>query len=313
MKKLKWLTLMILSLCFLALIVITLIYNPVENETQVLPEDSHQEETEPEEAKEPDEDEAASEEEDATEEEEQASVGEGIREAFSSVIENARNLFLRDDLKIVAIGDSLTQGVGDRTENGGYVGILEDNFNQSNETTNFTIDNFGRRGDRTDQLLERMESRDMTSSIKDADIVLITIGANNVMQVIEHNFTSLSYDDFPPARANYAVELEEIFSTIEEANPNASIYLVGLYNPFNQYFDHIPALAQIMNEWNRESESIIDDRENVTFIPIKDIFEGNEKELLWEVDHFHPNEEGYKQMAKRVLEYIRDDIEEIEE
>ncbi|WP_082232512.1 SGNH/GDSL hydrolase family protein [Halobacillus massiliensis] len=305
MKKTKWLTLMIFSLCFLALIVITLIYNPVENETQVIPEPSHDQEQE--------EENTADGVENPVEEPAEETVGDELLEAFSGVIENARNLFLRNDLNIVAIGDSLTQGVGDRSENGGYVGILEESFRESNQQGDFTIENYGKRGDRTDQLLKRMESNEMISSLESADIVLITIGANNVMQVIENNFTSLNYNDFPPARADYGVELEEIFTRIEDANPDASIYLIGLYNPFNQYFDHIPALAQIMNEWNRESQNVIDGRDNITFIPIRDIFEGHEQELLWETDNFHPNERGYKQMAERVLEYIRDDIEQPEE
>ncbi|MFG6147179.1 SGNH/GDSL hydrolase family protein [Halobacillus sp. B23F22_1] len=314
MKKAKWLFLLSFSIIFLALIVFTFVTNPIDNsqnDSETVNETNEENESNIREENEDQEEEETSEDEntDAPEEKE-GTVSDELREVFSGVIENARNLFIRDDLEVVAMGDSLTQGVGDGTENGGYVGILEDNINENNETANFTIDNYGKRGDRTDQLLTRMKSDEISSSVEKADLVLITIGANNVVQVIEDHFTSLSYDDFSPARERYRDELNEILTEVERANPDASIYLIGLYNPFNQYFENIPALAQIMNEWNTVSEEVIEEYPTASFIPINDVFEGNESELLWEEDHFHPNEEGYKQMAKRVLEYIRDEIEE---
>lgn len=44
----------------------------------------------------------------------------------------------------MAIGDSLTEGVGDESENGGYVGILNNTFEDNN--LNITVDNFGKKG-----------------------------------------------------------------------------------------------------------------------------------------------------------------------
>nr|WP_289216248.1 GDSL-type esterase/lipase family protein [Halobacillus campisalis] len=309
MNKFKWLVLFLFSLIFLTLIVVTFIYDPVTEQNPNATVDTEEVNEPVQENTEEDSPDDVLEEENA-ESEEEGSVSEGLREVFSSVLDSARNLFVREDLRVVSIGDSLTQGVGDGTDNGGYVGILEDTINENDETADFTIDNFGKRGDRTDQLLDRMESAEMSSAIREADLVLITIGANNVVEVIENNFTSLSYDNFSPAREEYREELEEILSNVESLNPNASIYLIGLYNPFNQYFDNIPALTQIMNEWNDVSENVVQEHPNASFIPINDVFEGNEDELLWEEDYFHPNEKGYKQMAERILENIRNEIQQ---
>ncbi|MCP3031009.1 GDSL-type esterase/lipase family protein [Halobacillus sp. A1] len=309
MNKFKWLLLFLFSLIFLTLIVVTFIYDPVTEQNPNATVDTEEINEPVQENTEEDSPDDVLEEENL-ELEEEGSVSEGLREVFSSVLDSARNLFVREDLRVVSIGDSLTQGVGDGTDNGGYVGILEDTINENDEAADFTIDNFGKRGDRTDQLLDRMESAEMSSAIREADLVLITIGANNVVEVIENNFTSLSYDHFAPAREEYREELEEILSNVESLNPNASIYLIGLYNPFNQYFDNIPALTQIMNEWNSVSENVVQEHPNASFIPINDVFEENEDELLWEEDHFHPNEKGYKRMAERILENIRNEIQQ---
>ena len=64
----------------------------------------------------------------------------------------------------MAIGDSLTEGVGDESENGGYVGILNNTFEDNN--LNITVDNFGKKGNRSDQLLKRLEKKDIILPLK---------------------------------------------------------------------------------------------------------------------------------------------------
>ncbi|AKG03620.1 hypothetical protein AAV35_001680 [Salimicrobium jeotgali] len=239
-------------------------------------------------------------------------ISENIRESFSDALDSARSLFVQQDLHITALGDSLTQGVGDTTDNGGYVGILEESINQNSDTAAETVqvDNFGKRGNRTDHLLERLDNEDLQGSIREADLILITIGANDVIKVVKDNVTSsLDYEQFVEAQANYEQNLRSILEKIRELNPEASIYLLGVYNPFDKYFKDIPELNQIISDWNRISRQVLTEFDNTGFIPIRDIFEGADEDILWE-DNFHPNEAGYKRMAERVLEYIREEIEE---
>ncbi|SEA07087.1 Lysophospholipase L1 [Thalassobacillus cyri] len=242
-------------------------------------------------------------------EKEDKTLGEDIKESFTDALENAVGLFLKKDLKIVAIGDSLTQGVGDGTEKGGYVGILEENLRNEELNPNLRIENYGKRGNRTDQLIKRMQKEEISTSLEDADIVLITIGANDVMKVIKDNFQNLDYQDFVEVQDQYKQNLEEIFQMILEKNQDASIYHLGLFNPFEGYFTNIPEMGQIMSDWNQIGIEVSEDYDAVTFIPIEDLFTNPEETLLWE-DHFHPNKKGYKLIAERVLEYIRPDIEQ---
>ncbi|SDJ33274.1 SGNH/GDSL hydrolase family protein [Salimicrobium halophilum] len=302
----KW-TIMIIVLLATLSGLFLLFGTPLSEEEPSSPQVSPPAEPEEETATSPPENETDTEE----EPEEDASLSEDIRDAFSSVLESARTLFIRNDLNITAMGDSLTQGVGDGTEKGGYIGILEESINQNTETAaeRVQIDNFGKRGNRTDQLLKRMEQEEIKESIEQADLVLITIGANDVMKVVKDNVASLDYQQFVEAQSDYEANLRKIFTKTRELNPDADIYMLGVYNPFNQYFNHIPELNQIMSDWNRISKQVMTEFTNISFIPIRDIFESTEEDLLWE-DNFHPNELGYKRIAERVLEYIRDDIEE---
>src|SRR5699024_5487232 len=90
-----------------------------------------------------------------TKEEEVDDADNSLKDYITHKFNKAMKRIFKNDIKITAIGDSLTQGVGDEEDNGGYVGILEDTINKDNELVE--IDNFGKRGNRTDQLIDRME------------------------------------------------------------------------------------------------------------------------------------------------------------
>jgi lysophospholipase L1-like esterase len=233
-------------------------------------------------------------------EENEKPITEDIKEKVREVVEMALD-FLKKDQKIVAIGDSLTEGVGDETENGGYVGILNNTFEDHN--LNVTVENFGKKGNRSDQLLKRLEKEEIASAIKEADIVLITIGANDIMKVLKSNFMNVTMEPFQEERVKYIERLTAIINKINELNPDTQMYLIGFYNPFERHFGEIKELGMIIDNWNDAGKSLAEEYDHVRYIPTKDLFSNSTVDLLAE-DEFHPNTSGYKLMAQRVLEYL---------
>lgn len=228
-----------------------------------------------------------------------------LPERLSEVLETTLNFFLSNHTRVVAIGDSLTQGVGDITNEGGYVGVLDRTINEDSEVAKF--ENYGKRGNRSNQLLERLDNREIRSSIKKADIVLITIGANDIMQVAKENIMNLKLNDFIEQRVYYEQNLKQIIGKIKDLNGNAEIYLVGFYNPFEKYFQDIEELNTIIQTYNSTTESIAEKNDHVTFIPTIDLFQDTDTNLFAD-DNFHPNYIGYHRIAKRVLDYISNEI-----
>lgn len=238
---------------------------------------------------------------------EEKAVTEEFKDTVSTIIDNALGLFTKSDLEIVAIGDSLTQGVGDETDNGGYVGILENTLNESTQKVH--IENFGKRGNRTDQLLKRLEEPKIAASLANADVILVTIGANDIMKVVKENISNLQYEPFAEEQKAYEDRLREIFDKMTEYNPEADIYLLGFFNPFESYFEHVNELKQIIDNWNSTSRAVTQDYEQVTYIPVQDLFSAGESRYFSE-DNFHPNQMGYREIAERVFHYIRPSIEQ---
>ena len=231
-----------------------------------------------------------------------STLTEDIEGKVRKVVEGVIKLF-KKDLQVMAIGDSLTQGVGDETKNGGYIGILNNTFEENN--IDIKIENYGKRGNRTDQLLKRLEKKEIAQSIQHADIVFITIGANDIMKIVKNSFTNLHVELFNEEKLEYLERLTAIFHKINEINPDTKIYLVGFYNPFEGYFGDIEELQMIVNDWNESSKSVTEEFENVNYIPTSDLFSHSDIELLSD-DQFHPNTSGYKLMAKRILENMEE-------
>ena len=226
---------------------------------------------------------------------------DNLSERISIAIQETVDKVFNRQVDIVAIGDSLTHGVGDATNGGGYVGILERSINQDREIASF--DNFGVPGNRTDHLLKRLDNPEIQEGIEEAELVLITIGANDIMQVAKENITNLEIDDFVTERDLYETRLRDVLDKMQEINGNAAIYLLGIYNPFENYFGNIAELDMIVDAWNETGSSIAQEEENITFIPVIDLFTQPQENLFSE-DNFHPNYEGYYLISKRVLEFI---------
>ncbi|WP_291293681.1 SGNH/GDSL hydrolase family protein [Enterococcus sp.] len=172
----------------------------------------------------------------------------------------------------MALGDSLTEGVGDETQRGGFVPIvatdLQDRYNLANVVTT----NYGIAGERSDQILKRVKKdEDLRSDLKKADFITLTVGGNDVLKVIQTNFFGLSVDSFTKPMADYQERLADMFKQIRQLNESAPIYVLGIYNPFYLNFPEITDMQTIIDNWNNATETFIKQQKNAYFIPINDL------------------------------------------
>ncbi|MBB5355900.1 lysophospholipase L1-like esterase [Anoxybacillus mongoliensis] len=203
------------------------------------------------------------------------------------------------DLHVVALGDSLTEGIGDGE--GGYVTLVKQYLEQREDVSEVFVRNFGKRGLRSEQLTDIIMKNE--SVIRKADLILITIGGNDVMKVVRSHFLSLTYELFVKEQQAFASRLDEQLQLLRYINPDAYIVLVGLYNPFSAAFPNIPEMDEIIQMWNEGSEEVLSRYDDALFVPIVDLFEERD-DILYD-DQFHPNTRGYELIAKRIYEYLQ--------
>lgn len=209
--------------------------------------------------------------------------------------------FIKRDMKVVTLGDSLTEGVGDTSNQGGYTSIVREHLENQKGIVNVEINNFGVKGYKTEDLLKRLENEIAVDEISQADTIIVTIGANDLMSVVRENILSLSFEIFEKELVQYQDRLEKIFDYITTYNKNADVFLVGIYNPFISLVEITPEVEHIIENWNNGSRTIIGQYDNITFIPVYDLFQNQEESLLFK-DNFHPNTKGYELIGERIID-----------
>ncbi|AIE60437.1 SGNH/GDSL hydrolase family protein [Bacillus methanolicus] len=227
-----------------------------------------------------------------------------IKETGISLNQKIPKENLPKDLKVVCIGDSLTQGVGDSTGRGGYLPYLEEMLEKEKSINKAEFYNFGVRGLKTPQLLEKLETYKVKEAIKEADIVVITIGGNDVMNVVRKNFSNLRLQDFEGEKKLYEKRLNKTIEKVKTLNPDSTVLLLGLYNPFFKWFSDIKEMNRIISDWNNTSKSILSKYKKAYFVEVEDIFMESRENLLYK-DYFHPNDKGYKLIAERMFETLK--------
>lgn len=204
-------------------------------------------------------------------------------------------------LTVLSAGDSLTQGIGDSTKQGGYLPYLDTLLEKEKGVQEVDFYNYGVKGNRTTQLLKRLQSPEMKSVLQKSDVVVLTIGGNDIMKVVRDNLANLQLSVFTKEKELYRRHLTQILEAIAGENPDASIVLVGLYNPFSKWFPDIEEMDTIVSDWNEAGRRVIANYPNAYFVPIEDVFLDTKENLLY-TDNFHPNDKGYELIAERLSE-----------
>ncbi|MFR0813888.1 MAG: SGNH/GDSL hydrolase family protein [Enterococcus casseliflavus] len=184
----------------------------------------------------------------------------------------AANDSKKSAIEYLALGDSLTEGVGDETARGGFVPILAGDLEDRYDLSNLVTRNYGVAGERSDQILKRVKNdEDLRQDLSQADLITLTVGGNDVLKVIQSNFFGLSIETFTEPMAEYNERLKDLFAQIRELNSDAPIYVLGIYNPFYLNFPEITDMQTIIDNWNKQTETFVNQQENAFFIPINDL------------------------------------------
>jgi lysophospholipase L1-like esterase len=215
--------------------------------------------------------------------------------------------FIPLNFSIVSVGDSLTKGVGDSSKRGGYIPYLQEKLEEEKGINEVEFSNFGVKGNKTKDLLNRLKTNELLKAIKESDMVIVTIGGNDIMKVVKENISHLEKKDFIPAKAQFEKNLLGIFDTIRKIHPDIPIVLVSLYNPFYAWFADVKEMDEILVEWNQTGQKVVGIYKGSYFVSIEEVFKKSNENLLFK-DYFHPNDKGYMLIANRLHETFREKV-----
>lgn len=198
---------------------------------------------------------------------------------------------------IMAFGDSLTYGKGDREEQG-YVGKLERELNKKYPERKFIVENHGVKGRESGGILKELAIPGTTVKMKKADYFILFIGTNDLINSNGGNLENIDEERIQKGKKRYLRNVKLILDIFRKSNPDAPILVLGIYNPYPEGGGQIEPL---FDEWNAATIKILKSEQNVTYVPTNDLFKGKEKEQYFS-DSLHLNKKGYELLEERILQ-----------
>jgi lysophospholipase L1-like esterase len=235
-------------------------------------------------------------------------------------------------LNYVALGDSIATGTyytstTNKRLNLSYVyyftEFLKTKFNQVN-ISNYSVD-----GHKTSDLLQRLNNTQVIESVKTADLITITIGANNLLEAAKkkifgitygYDFTRINWTVAEAGRAAFEKEWPLIVNRIKFLNPNAEILALTPYNPYNSSDSLYTRVNGYLSNTsgNGINDIIINNKEMGykvvdVYTGLKSYSESNAmKEITYFYDSFrdpHPNVTGHKLIGQLHVSVFENPVE----
>jgi lysophospholipase L1-like esterase len=196
----------------------------------------------------------------------------------------------------IILGDSLARGTGDGAGLG-IGGRLDQELRKRNVRAKRTI-NIAVNGARTADLLVQIESRNVQTILAQSNVIIVSIGGNDL-------WGGTDWRNAPPPNPQTVMSgvldrIEKVVRSIRADNPRARIFIIGLYNPFasSQFGGQ---LTTLVNRWNAKLIERFSDDVNITVVQTNDIFANHDRLSF---DRFHPGDEGYALIARRIADAI---------
>ncbi|MDO4903492.1 MAG: SGNH/GDSL hydrolase family protein [Limosilactobacillus sp.] len=178
----------------------------------------------------------------------------------------------KSQVHLVAVGDSLTYGQGDEKKDGGYVGIIKGLIENKYKKTTVETKNYGVSGNRSDQILARLNSQaQMRADLKKADVITMTVGGNDLRESLEENIfysPKTIEKNIDKEQTVYAKKLHKLLNAVRAQNSTAPVFIISIYNPVYTYFPDADAINSSVDKLNTTTQNVMKDYHSMYFVDI---------------------------------------------
>jgi lysophospholipase L1-like esterase len=203
-------------------------------------------------------------------------------------------------INLVALGDSITHGVGDPEKKGYIDGVkvhLEEKLNTPVQVSNFAVPRYT-----TDKILVQLQEQKINRQIKKASYIILYVGTNDFRKSADYQFNPLNVGRLNKGQIRFKTNLQEILGKVRKDNSSAPIFVLGLYQPYVEYKNR-QEIQKVIEQWNQEILKVAGEFDQTTYVSTLDLFH-NKPKGTYLSDSLHPNPAGYQLIAERVSEII---------
>ena len=200
---------------------------------------------------------------------------------------------------VLVLGDSLSHGTGDPSGRG-YVSDVVSAMRRKGpvESVNLAV-----AGAESSDLRALLGSQNVRSLVQSADVILFSVGGNDLSHSLAAaGAPARALSSVTDARTRFAANLRAILTELRSVNPTAPIRILGLYQPFGGEGREARLGESLVLSWSSVITETALGYANVAVVPVFDVFQARADRLA--TDKFHPNREGYRMIADRVLQTL---------
>ncbi|PDH80640.1 SGNH/GDSL hydrolase family protein, partial [Oenococcus oeni] len=178
------------------------------------------------------------------------------------------------NITVVFLGDSLTYGVGDTAGKHGYTGRVMKLLKKTYPQYKFSSYDFGKPGDRSDQILKRInQSSEQQRLLKKADLVIMTVGGNDLRQELLKNVDTKSASSLTSSvkksSAKYETSLKNLLKRVAVLRKSkSSLFIFGNYNPTFVNMASRKDINQDVKLYNAINKKLVKQQTNGYYISI---------------------------------------------
>lgn len=237
---------------------------------------------------------------------------------FSSIVQAEE---ANEGINYLALGDSLAAGVNEKSELGyGYADFITKNYSDDTNPMQFNK-GFAYPGYKTDDVLKDIQenitkpiydlnglsqtSISIQQAIQDADMITLSIGANDVLKNINRSESgqfTFNAAGVLKSIQEVALNYEKILTEIDKLNPKADVIVMGLYNPFPHQEDTTiqTQLNTFVSAINNSIKTVVVKNKGI-FSEVAELISNNFAAYLPNPQNIHLGEVGYEAVAAQMM------------
>lgn len=199
---------------------------------------------------------------------------------------------MQNHVHYVAIGDSITEGVGASDHSSCFSAKF---FHAIRQTPECQYVNLGRSGMSSEQLLRYIEQSDIRDQLEKATDITISTGGIDLINTYKGNG---GVADYIVTIRNLKRNVNQLLRQITQRNPSAHVMIMGIYNPGLADHPLYPLANMLLPRINNMYERLASQYRS-RFVDLFGEFL-NKPHLL--ADEIHPNDLGYEVIANLFVE-----------
>ncbi|EKU40949.1 S-layer protein [Lysinibacillus fusiformis ZB2] len=217
----------------------------------------------------------------------------------------------------VALGDSLAHGMNEVGVIGlGYTDFIAQALQQDGFLTSFNK-GFAMSGYTTKNVLVDLqndvektvtgfgyteEQAKLRASIKEAEIITLTAGANDLLPILkESQTTGIDTVAIIKATKEAVSNIATILSEIKKINPQAEVYVMGYYNSFPYYSANLQKQFNLLLATLNSTIKTTTEKAGAIFVPTYDVVAKDVANYLPNPENIHLSEAGYLAVANEAF------------